>query len=644
MLEKLTEKTNEILDSRLFGTNTEVKDVLLFGAGVSIPILFGYSLKRYLGYTPKLKEKIPFSHLLNGGNILAKIFENQKIKYIFSLNELEFVTIEKGCEQLGIKVLHMKDVNNAITAASGIYRMTRQPGVIFVTSNSEILTLINGIINSNSENIPLIIIGIKPIVNSKPFDKEIFNKFFKFNKSISDISEITPIVENSFIKIMDGEPGAAFIEIGHDILLPEEMTRKIYEKEEQTRGGSLWFNRIWNNIQLDLKYPSEDTEISFHYPLRKQSKIPSTSVVNGILKKLLNAKTPVMIIGDECLLSDQIDNKELNLDSLKLAIKSLGIPTYLHGFSKSLVTNNNGLGHNIINDNLDYAIENSDFILAFGISSPRYLHELKINYLQTNVYSIHEFTQNNRSLFEPVNNMCFDPNSFLLHLGFVFPKVSNSKWSNWLSDLREKDSISSLIYEKKSSFKGTHLNPYLLLSSLKDTFKTFAKQPIIVSDIGSFADNASTTLGDCVDSWIQQSRLNSHPSSIGLAIASKLVFPESDVYMICDNNTISQCVEEFETLSHYHLPINIIVGNTEGLLESHDDSINHSHLSRTAYHKVINAYGGKGYILSRSDTSKDDIEKTFLDAKEKSLSLNKPVLLNCWIDQPKKSIIGSATQ
>ncbi|KAF2072399.1 hypothetical protein CYY_006291 [Polysphondylium violaceum] len=649
----------ERLESTVFpnhNPNNSLKELALLGAGIGIPLALGYGIRQYILQKPKLKEKIPWSQLGNGGNIISRVLANQNIRFAFSLTDSDFKTLNESCTESKIKLIHMKDYNNAIVAAGGVYRMTGQIGVVFVHAGPEMLSMISGIINSNVEHIPLVIIGVSPILNKNSFDESLLSKYFKWSKTIHSINDITNSIENSFCESIEGTPGAVYLEIGEDLLLPENIAKEILEGHQKSRW---YFNKLWSDFSQQFKYPSPESDICFHYPRLRLVDSPKTKQVEEILNLLLDAKYPLLFIGDQCLVSNSIQNKELNIDSLKLSIKLLGVPTYLTGFSKCL----GGLDiNNLIHDNIDYAVHQADLIITCGVTSPTFLEELKVNYMKTNVVSIEEFPTPSHSFkLELIKKLSCDPSAFLLHLGFLFPKVNSNKWKNWLYDLKEKDSIGHLIEEKKSMDKGDHLNPHMMARSLKDTFKKFERAPIIVSDVGVLGENLNAALGESIHSWIQQSKFYSHGSSIGLAIAAKLCYPDNDCWMIADEKSISKSVQEFETLSRYHLPINIIVGNHENSLHLLKDEMkeklsqpnhqpqyqlqvnqqhnNQQHSSRTAFHKVMSAFGGKGFILSHSDAKKEDIEKTFCDAREKSLASQKPILINCWVDNQKSTLI-----
>ncbi|EGC30474.1 hypothetical protein DICPUDRAFT_157793 [Dictyostelium purpureum] len=651
---------------RAFGGSKLAGDAFKIGAGLGIPLALGYGLHRYVSARHKLKEKIPMKQLKHGGNIISRVLNNHNIRFAFSLNELDEInTIVESKFENKMSIIQMKNYNNAIVAASGVFRMTGQIGVIFCASSPDIITMINGIISAKYENIPLIVIAIKPILNENYYDKKVLKNYFKHTYSIKNIGDISNVLEEGLSKTLDSENAySVFIEVSQSLLLPEDQTKEIIENYQKSRW---YFNRLWDEFSGRFKYPAEDDEISFHYPKIRPIENPKNRHVDNVLKKLLESKNPILIVGDQCLVSNNISNKDLNIESLKLSIQLLGIPTYLHGFSKCLGTNDI---RNIVNDNMSYAIEHCDLLICIGVSSPSFLQDLNINTFKTPVYSIEEFQLpligHNKLGIDFINRYACDPSGFLLHLGFVFPKAFTNRWNNWLFDLKEKDSIASLLIEKKGEIKVDHINPHLLIKSLKDTFKRLEKPPVIVSDKGDFCDYANITLGGSVLSWVQSSKFSSNGSSIGLAIASKLCFPETDVFMLCDEKSITNCVQEFGTLSRYHLPINIIVGNSEKSIFSNihynQDIVNlqskqqqqllhqqqmldhakHNENQRTAYHKIMNAYGGKGFIISHNDSTKDDIEKILFDAREKSNSLNRPVLINCWVDTPK-NIIGSGS-
>eukprot|EP01132_Coremiostelium_polycephalum_P003323 gene3324-4165_t len=664
LLEKVEHSADNILESidtlvpdSLLEKGSKSRELAVLGAGISLPIFLGIGIHRYLSNRQKLKEKIPFCQLNNGGNIISRVFYNHNIKYIFSLNEYDTGTIADGCFKNKIKIINMKDFNNCISAASGIYRITGQVGVVLVPAGPEMLSLINGVINSNLENIPIIVIGIKPALSQHSFfDKNLISKYFKWTRYINSIYDISGTLEKSFNEAQYETPGSVYLELSQDLLLPEDETKELYDTIQQQRW---YFNRLWSNMTLKYKYPNDDYEISFHYPKKRQVYTPNSRHVEEVLRLLLDSKNPVLVIGDQCIVSNHIENKDLNIESLKLSIKLLGIPTYLFGFSKTLGSNE---CTNLVHDNFDYATQMADLILICGVPSPTFLSELRINYKNTTVITLDEnpyplahegIAGSGIPLLDPVYHYNYDPSAFLLHLSFIYPKQHFGKWKNWLYDLREKDSIGTLIESKKSEARGEHLNPYLLTLSLRETFHKMERPPIIVSDVSNFADKICVSLGDCLNSHLQQSRLSNNGSSIGLAIASKLCFPDVDVWMICDERSISRSIQEFETLSRYHIPINIVVGNNDknSLLANKDDHLfnqqhpvaNQLHIPRTAFHKVMSAFGGKGFILSHSDSSKEDIEKSFHEARDKSNATQKPVLINCWIDQPKQSLIGSGS-
>ncbi|KAM9975187.1 hypothetical protein ACTFIW_008665 [Dictyostelium discoideum] len=654
-------QSNYMVDrvERAFGGSKLAGDVFKITAGVGLPLALGYGIHRYISQRPKLKEKIPWGQLRNGGNVISRVLNNHNIKFAFSLSELQDIkTINECSFENKMKVIQMKNYNNAIVAAGGVFRMTGQIGVVFVNGGPEIISMINGIVNAKVDNIPLVVIAINPIIGEQDFDKKLLNNYFKYITEVTNINEISEVLEDSFAKSVESEHSSSvLIEISQSLLLPEEETKEYLENFQKSR----WYiNKLWDEISgRTFKYPSETTEISFHYPRLRMVESPKNKHVENVMNHLVKAKYPILVIGDQCLVSNNINNKDLNLESLKLSIQLLGVPTFLNGFSKCLGT----MGiNNIVNDSMEYALERCDLLISMGISSPSFINDLNINTLKTKVYSIEEFSQpasfSNKFGFDLVERHACDPSAFLLHLGFIFPKSHSNKWNKWLYDLQEKDSIGLLINEKKSDIKVDNINPFMLIRSLKDTFKRLEKPPVIVSDKGEFCDVANTTLGGSVLSLIQPSKFSSHSSSIGLAIASKLCFPETDVYMLTDNISIINCVQEFGTLSYYRLPINIIVANNEkhsiinplgrdivNLQNQQpknlmDNQSKNQEAPRTAFHKIMNAYGGNGFIINKDHGSKDDIENIILDGREKSINTHRPVLFNVWTDIPKQSGIG----
>eukprot|EP01133_Synstelium_polycarpum_P007688 gene7688-9000_t len=512
------------------------RSLIIAGATISIPLAVGYAINTYFNRR-RLKEKIAWGQLQNGGAIIGRVLSNHYIRHVFSLSDTESESIIDGCLSNKIKVITMKNVNNALTAANGIHRMSEQCGVIIVTPGQDLITLSNSVIN-----FPLLVIGIPHMLGEGGPNPDLGN--FKSIKNIRSIKDIAPSVEDALEEAITGEPGPVYLEFPYDLISPEEISSRLLTNYQHSKW---YFGRVWNNLNNSFSFPSDDYDISFHHPRAT----PRVEAPNG----------------------GQIKN---------------GLPT----------------------------ISLQELVL--GTDHP-----------ETIVIDTTTSTDKN-SIFGWQLNYQVDPSSFLHHLSYLMPRNYN-KFNNWVFDLREKDSISSLILEKKSKVRGGQLNSYLVLEALKDTIKSSDQPPIIISDNGQFETNAHAVLANSVKSWIQLERQNmNNTSSIGLAIAAKLLNPHTD----------------------FHLPINIVVGNVEkdntssivglpNFASSSSDVVAEVQHPKTAFHKVMSAFGGKGYILSQANSKRDEMVNAFNDAKEKANSSQKPVLVNCWINPHIPSLINS---
>ncbi|EGG14355.1 hypothetical protein DFA_12125 [Cavenderia fasciculata] len=657
---------------RILPSGSTSRTLAMAGAAVSVPLALGYMYNHYVN-SKKIKEKLTWEQLKSGANIISRVFSNYHVKYIFSLSETECDPIIECCSSLRIKVIKMKNINNALNAADGIYRATEQVGCIFVSTSQDLLALSNTTIN-----FPLLVVGINELMDT---DKGMMGSVvqsehfpiwslhsFKSCEFVKSITDIAPTLEKSLDRCMQSPFGPMYLEFSQEMIVPEGEI----QKNNMMMNQSKWyFKRVWNDIQHSFTYPSSDTEVVFHHFQKDCVKAPKADQIREVLDLIYEAENPLLLLGDQCLTSGQYEDEVLRNDSLKLSIKLLGLPTYLTGFTKVL---NDSSFQNVIHDNLEYALKHSDLIISCGIPTnilndllEHHQQHISDNLSKKRMVIVDTLMSNkgfslfghglHRSFFESIkrSNYRVEPSTFLHHLGYMMPRNYN-KFQSWIMDLKEKDSISSLIFDKKSKFKGEHLNSYLVLEALRDSLQNSQSRPIIVCDNGQFEECAQSMLADCVRAWIQLDhtcvRHNTN-SAIGLAIASKLCNPSVDVWLLCDDRSISQCIPEFETLNRYHIPINIVVGNVEGSIGemSSDDQvvmdkdskkipqIHHDH-PKTAFHKIMVAYGGKSFSLSHNNAKREELEKSFADARERSSVSQRPILINCHIDKPVPSLIG----
>ncbi|KAK3160916.1 hypothetical protein QOZ80_1BG0068090 [Eleusine coracana subsp. coracana] len=123
---------------------------------------------------------------------------------------------------------------------------------------------------------------------------------------------------------------------------------------------------------------------------------------------------------------------------------------------------------------------------------------------------------------------------------------------------------------------------------------------------------------------------------LGYCIAAAVAAPERLVVAVEGDSGFGFSAMEVETLVRYQLPVVIIVFNNNGVYGGDrrspdeitglykDDPAPTSFVSAAGYHKMMEAFGGKGYLVDRPDELKSALSESFC--------ARKPAVINVIID------------
>ncbi len=178
---------------------------------------------------------------------------------------------------------------------------------------------------------------------------------------------------------------------------------------------------------------------------------------------------------------------------------------------------------------------------------------------------------------------------------------------------------------RQSSFRPIH--PLRVCETLQPYFDQGA---ILVSDGGEFGQWAQAGLA-------AQIRLTNGPSgaigsSIPMAIAAKLVYPERQVVAISGDGTFGYHLSEFDTAVRHALPLVVVVGNDARWNAEYQLQVQHygeeravaCELLLSRYDRAVEALGGYGEFVS------DPAE--IAPALERSLESELPACVNIHVE------------
>ena len=115
----------------------------------------------------------------------------------------------------------------------------------------------------------------------------------------------------------------------------------------------------------------------------------------------------------------------------------------------------------------------------------------------------------------------------------------------------------------------------------------------------------------------------------GFAIGAKSSLPNKEVWVLYGDGASAYSLAEFDTLCRHKLPVIAVIGNDaswQQIAREQKQMLGSNigtKLAFNSYEKVVEGYGGKGYLVENQDTLIDTLKQAKEDAK-----LGYPVLVN----------------
>jgi thiamine pyrophosphate-dependent acetolactate synthase large subunit-like protein len=222
-----------------------------------------------------------------------------------------------------------------------------------------------------------------------------------------------------------------------------------------------------------------------------------------------------------------------------------------------------------------------------------------------------------------------DPFLFLCTLADVFTPES-ADWQPWMQALKDNDDEREKFIAGTSEETTEFINPLFLLKKLNAVMDD---NSMIVADGGDFVGSAANILQPPGPlTWLDPGVFGTLGVGAGFALASKLLQPESEIWLIYGDGAAGFSLQEFDTFVRHKTPVIAVIGNDAGWSQIARDQVEilgdevATVLGRSDYHLVAEAFGGKGFLLDKPE----DIDRVFKEAKQAAAE-GYPVLINALI-------------
>ncbi|KAA3620427.1 MAG: thiamine pyrophosphate-binding protein [Calditrichaeota bacterium] len=560
---------------------------------------------------------------MHGGDLLAEVLVAQGVETVFCLSGGHISPILVGCKSRQIRVIDVRHEVTAVFAADATSRLMGTPGVAVVTAGPGLTNTITAVKNAQLAQSPVVILGgatataLKGRGALQDIDQmALFKPHVKWAKAVTKVKDLAPALENAFFKAQNGVPGPVFLECPIDLLYEEKLVRDLYGTKSMS--GKKLVSRLLNwYLQWHVK--NLFAAVDWNFKARKQARTemrPQSSSIKKAQKKLAAAKKPLLLIGSQALL--QAEKKQLIAE----AANQIGIPVYLSGMARGLLGRENELH---LRHKRRLALKDADLVILAGVPCDFRLdygqHIRRSSYLISANRSRIDLRKNRR----PNLGIQCDAGEFLLDLAKL--GVNSSAWGDWHAQLKKQDEHRENEIIKQSEIQTDLINPLLLCKEIE---KLLAPESIIVADGGDFVGTASYVLRPRGPlTWLDPGAFGTLGVGAGFGLGAKLQNPDAVVWLIFGDGSVGYSLSEFDTFVRHKIPVIAVVGNDASWAQIAREQVEMlgddvaTVLARSDYHKVVEGFGARGFLLNKAWEIPDILQQA-----QKAATAGKPVLIN----------------
>ncbi len=560
---------------------------------------------------------------MHGGDLIAEVLKAQGVEFLFTLCGGHISPILVGCKQRGIRVIDVRHEATAVFAADAVARLTGIPGVAAVTAGPGVTNTMTAVKNAQLAQSPVVLLGgatataLKGRGALQDIDQmALFKPHVKWAKSVRQVRDLVPALEQAFRITKSDVPGPVFVECPVDLLYDESVVREWYGVKSQ--GGRTLAERA---LKWYLKYHvnklfAGTSAVNFSLRIEIAPPSPNPADIRKATEKLQRAERPVLLVGSQALLEAP------EAAQVAAAVERLGIPVYLSGMARGMLGKQHAL---LMRHKRREALKEADLVILVGVPCDFRLdygrHIRRSSYLISANRSRVDLKKNRR----PNLAILGDPGLFLRQLSETLPK--NDHWQNWQKQLRQRDAAREQEICQQAQESTELLNPVQLCREIE---KNIPSNSVIVADGGDFVATASYIVSPSGPlTWLDPGVFGTLGVGAGFALGAKLCRPDSEVWVLFGDGSVGYSLSEFDTFVRHQIPVLAIVGNdacwtqiAREQVEMLNDDVG-TVLRHTDYHVVAEGFGGKGFLLKDSQHLCEILQQA-----RKAVSQGQPVLVN----------------
>ena len=531
---------------------------------------------------------------ITGAEIAAKALIDRKIDFIFSLSGGHITPLYQHLEGSDVKIFDTRHEQSAVFMAEAYGKMNRKAGVAMVTAGPGFTNALTGVASAHFSNTPLVLIaGCVGLDNKERLDLqdmpqvEVIKPMVKKALVCMKAERINEYVDMAFRIAESGRPGPVYLEFPIDIL-----------------NTTVDKAAVRNTNTVVTSNPSDPDK------------------AKDLLAMIRDAKNPLVIAGTGAWQSKAEDE-------LKTFIESTGIPLFTSLSGRGVLSDDHPLcfeGALAIRPGGGFAAYlETDLVIILGTRISLYYLFGDVFNPQAKIAQVDiqpDEIGRNRSVDLPVvsdiKGFLSNCNSLLANDDMGFKE----QFSPWIEKLNTAHSDGKAIANNDWDSENIPIHPMRLAKEINQFMDRV--DDIVVADGG----DTTTWLGmtrtmKVGGTYLDYGIFGSLAVGLPYANAAKVLNPDKRVCLMTGDGSVGFNFMEFETAIRKNLPIVVVISNDLGwgmIRHSQEIRIGHAiedgtFIGKVDYHKMVEAIGGKGFLVEDPKDIKPALEEAFASNK-----------------------------
>ncbi|CAN0913703.1 2-hydroxyacyl-CoA lyase [Linum grandiflorum] len=559
----------------------------------------------------------PADSIVDGNLLAAKAFARCGVKHMFGVVGIPVTSLANRAVSLGVRFFAFHNEQSAGYAASAYGYLTGRPGLLLTVSGPGCVHGLAGMSNAMANTWPMVMISGSCDQNDAgrgDFQElnqlEAVKPFSKFSVKAKHIKEIPNCVVQVLDWAVSGRPGGCYLDLPTDVL---------HQTLSESEAEKLLTSAVDDSNRTSIEKRSS-----------KGNEVKSAEIQRAV-DLLRRAERPLIVFGKGAAYARAEDE-------LKKLVDRTGIPFLPTPMGKGLLPDTHELAasaaRSLAIGKCDVAVvvgARLNWLLHFG-EPPKWGKDVK--------FILVDVCEDEIELRKPHLGLVGDARRVLelLNVAIKDDPFCFARTHPWV------DAISKKVKENVSRMDAQlakEVVPFNFLTPMRIIRDAIlgmgSPAPVVVSEGANTMDVGRSVLVQTEPrTRLDAGTWGTMGVGLGYCIAAAVAEPDRLVVAVEGDSGFGFSAMEVETLVRYQLPVVVIVFNNGGVYGGDrrrpdeitgpfkDDPAPTSFVPSAGYHLLIEAFGGKGYLVGTPDELRSALKESF--------SARKPAVINVTID------------